>query len=170
MGILVGSVVYLLLIPEILYVYALGLILIALVSFTFGMILQNKEGGREPDLESAKYFTRLVEANRDVSEKDLELMFGKFSDIVTPLWIFLLGLVALELPKEIAGIQPFGTTQTYVLTIAGLAVVAFAIAMLVTRSLNPLTLQARFFKDYLAAKEIIRKKNEAPRSSYYFAE
>ena len=158
MGILLGFAIYLFLVPEVLYVYALGLILIGLVSFTFGTVLQTREELREPDPQSSKYFTKLVERNQDITEKDLELIFGKVSDIVTPLWIFLLGLVALELPKEIAGIQPFGTAFTYVLIVGGLAVVAFAVAMLVAKSFNPLRLQAQYFKDYLAAKKMIRER------------
>ncbi len=164
LAILLGFALYLVLVPEVFYVYALGLVLIALVSFTFGTVFEAKEERRKTDLGSAKYFTKLVESNKEVTAEDLELIFGKVSDIFMPLWILLIGFAAIEVPKEISGIQPFGTTFTYVLVIGGLATVAFAMAMLIVKSLNPFKVQTQYFEDYLAAKKKIRERENKVQS------
>ena len=171
-AIFVGFFIYLIWIAESganpgFYVYALGLVLIAVLSYSMGIQFETKEA-RRISLDTPHYFTKLVESHRDMTQKDLELIYGKFSDIMTPLWIFLIGIAAIEAPKEIAGIQPFGTIFTYVLVIGGLTIVVLALAMVIVKNLNPLSVQNRYFEDYLKAKKSIVQRERERRDSTIF--
>jgi len=142
--------------PSVLIVTILGFWLVALLSYTLGAFLEIRDD--KLSLDTSNYFTKLVEKHKDITEEDLELIFGKQSDILSSLLIFLIGLVAIEVPKEIAGIQPFGTALIYTLSIGGIATIVLALAYLTVKKLNPLRVQSRNIEDFLAAKKIIREK------------
>ena len=147
--------------PSVLIITILGFLFIALLSYTFGALLEIREDKQRLVLDTMNYFTKLVENHEDITETDLELIFGKQSDILSSFLLFLIGLVAIEVPKEVSGIQPFGTALTYTLFVGGLATIALALATFIVRNLNPLRVQSRNIEDYLAAKKKIReRKNE----------
>ncbi len=145
-----------------LIIVILGLWLLSLLSYTFGAFLESKED--KLALDASNYFTKLVEKHNDLTEGDLDLIFEKQSDILSSLLIFLVGLIAIEVPREIAGIQPFGTALIYTLSIGGLATMVFALATLAIKKLNPLRVQSRNIEDFLAAKKKIREREKGVQS------
>src|SRR3989442_9076291 len=119
--------------------------------------------------------SRLVDERSDVTLGDLEKFFEKQSDVYSPVWLLLAGLVLgggtvgiLELikqgsvvPSPLTGvwigvyIVAFWTAVAFILI--GLAIVGYAIIRY-----NPLKVQELLVQDYLDAKAKLRKRLEDP--------
>jgi FtsH-binding integral membrane protein len=148
------------------YAVATNITAIVVVVFSFGVFvgrleIERKLFGRE---ERGNYYVKLVESGAVKDPKDLELLFGKHSDIWAPIWIFMLTIILVEVPKDISGIQQFGPFQFYIAALVALIIVVVLLFLSVVRGLDPIRRQREDFKNYLEAKKLLTEKQKKLRS------
>ncbi len=119
--------------------------------------------------------TRLVEKRSDVTPEDLRKFFDKQSDLHSPVWLLIVGLLLgggsigfVQFIREASSVP--STLPTYlllpylILFIILLFLVPLAIGLLLVYVVkyNPFSAQERIMEDYLDARAKLKEKSKLP--------